>query len=88
MLLLLLLLLLLLPTEEGEEVALLDWADFGSVAKFLRGGGGGGDEVAVVKCKDRRQALRRGMGEDSGGVASLVLLVPVEVTSLLKAAAV
>jgi hypothetical protein len=42
--------------------------------------------VAVVKCKDRRQALRRGMGEDSGGVASLLLLV--EVTSLLKAAAV
>lgn len=87
MLLLLLLLLLLLPTEEEEGVAwLLDWADFGSVAKFLRGGGGGGDEVAVVKCKDRRQALRRGMGEDSSGVASLLLLV--EVTSLLKAAAV
>ena len=70
------LVLLLLPLLD-DEVKAAD--DLGSVAKFLRGGGGGGDEVAVVKCKDRRQALRRGIGEDSGGL--------VEVTNLLMAAA-
>ena len=52
--LLLLLLLMLLLLVAGWAVL-----QVGSVAKFLRGGGGGGEDVAVVKCNERRQAVRR-----------------------------